>query len=336
MSELPRLRPDVEPEIVPELDKEQRLTLIQRQAMELIPAETSALASAKSGYYELPMLKEPSWSWEIPLYLFVGGAAGASGVIGAVARLSGASPRLVRDARRIAFVGSLVSPVLLISDLGRPARFLAMLRVFKPQSPMSVGVWVLVAFSGGAAAANVGGWLKSHSSYAVLARLMQTAGDFGVLLFGLPLATYTGVLIGATVIPAWNRNISLLPTHFAASGLAASVGLLELMGHRSPALQALGMGAALAETGMGAAIELNPDPAVEPLKHGPSGWLIRVGGVLSGPIPLALRTISLFSKGNRAAKLRKYAAISFVVGSAITRAAWIHAGHVSARESRPA
>ncbi|MGC2475146.1 MAG: hypothetical protein WA485_12485, partial [Candidatus Sulfotelmatobacter sp.] len=212
----------------------------------------------------------------------------------------------------------------------------AMLRVFKPQSPMSVGVWVLVGFSGGATAANVGDWLEEHSSYAGLARLMQNAGDVVALLFGLPLATYTGVLIGATVIPAWNQNISLLPVHFAASGLGASIGLLELMGHRSPALQALGLGAALTETAMGASIELNPDPAVEPLKHGPSGWLIRLGGVLSGPIPLALRTISLFSKGSRSAKLRKYAAISSVVGSAITRAAWIHAGHVSARQSQPA
>lgn len=335
MSELPRLRPEVETEIAPELDKEQRLMLIRRQAMKLAPAETS-LASAKSGYYELPMLKEPSWTWEIPLYFFVGGAAGASGVIGAVARMSGASPRLVRDARRIAFAGAILSPALLVSDLGRPARFLAMLRVFKPQSPMSVGVWVLVGFSGGATAANVGGWLEEHTSYSGFAKLMQTTGDVVALLFGLPLATYTGVLIGATVIPAWNRNVSLLPAHFEASGLAASVGLLELMGHRSPALQALGMGAALTETAMGASIELNPDPAVEPLKHGPSGWLIRVGGVLSGPIPLALRTISLFSKGSRAAKLRKYAAVSSVVGSAITRAAWIHAGHISARKSRPA
>ena len=41
---------------------------------------------------------------------------------------------------------------LLISDLGRPARFLAMLRVFKKQSPMSVGAWILAAFGTSAAA----------------------------------------------------------------------------------------------------------------------------------------------------------------------------------------
>ncbi len=333
MSELPRSQP----EVAPELDREQKLVLIQRQAMQFVPSEVSSfpVASAKNGYYELPVIKEPSWSWEIPLYFFIGGAAGAAGMIGAVAHLTGAPTKLVRDARKVALAGALISPALLISDLGRPSRFLAMLRVFKPQSPMSVGVYVLSAFSAGATAANAGEWLEQHSGFSRLATLMQNLGDVVALMFGLPLVTYTGVLIGATVIPAWNRNIAFLPAHFAASGMAAAVGVLELMGHESPALHALGTGAALMETGMGASIELSPDPAMEPLKHGPSGWLIRLGGLLSGPVPLVLRGLSFFSKGRRASKLRKYAAVSSVVGSAITRAAWLHAGTVSARQSRP-
>lgn len=324
-------------ETAPEMDREQRLVLIQSQAMDFTPSEISTVprASAANGYYGLPMVKEPSWSWEIPVYLFVGGAAGAAGLIGAVAHYTGGSRTLVRDARRISFAGAVISPALLISDLGRPERFLAMLRVFKPQSPMSVGVWVLMGFSAGTTAANFGAWLHRNSSFAGLSTAMQHLGDAVALIFGLPLSTYTGVLIGATVIPAWSRNVAMLPAHFGASGLGACVGMLELMGHDTPALQALGIGAAIAETGMGAAIELNPDPAVEPLKHGPSGWLIRLGGVLSGPVPLVLRTISLFSKRPSKSKLRKYAAISAVVGSAITRSAWIHAGHVSARQSRP-
>ena len=334
MSEAPHLQHDKDSD----LEREQRLVLIQRQAMELLPTDTAAvpMASSKTGYYELPMLKEPSWTWEIPLYFFVGGAAGAAGLIGAVANIAGDSPELVRDARRIAFAGSALSPVLLISDLGRPERFLAMLRVFKPQSPMSVGVWTLIGFSVGTTAANAGAWLEQHGSSPTLARLMQGAGDIVTVLFGLPLATYTGVLIGATVIPVWNRNVAQLPIHFAASGLGAAVGMLELMGHQTPALQALGVGVALAETSIGASIELRADPAEEPLKRGPSGWLTRLGGMLSGPVPLVLRAASLVAGRRQASKLRKYAAVSSIVGSAITRAAWIHAGHVSARESRPA
>src|SRR4051812_10620255 len=110
-------------------------------------------ASPETGYYGIPLLKQPSWTWEIPLYFFVGGAAGASAVVGAIANYTGADRRLVRDARWIAAAGSIISPALLVSDLGRPSRFLNMLRVFKPQSPMSVGVWTLLGFSGGSVAA---------------------------------------------------------------------------------------------------------------------------------------------------------------------------------------
>ena len=108
------------------------------------------------------------------------------------------------------------------------------------------------------------------------------------------------------------------------------------MGHRSPALQALGMGAALTETAMGASIELNPDPAVEPLKHGPSGWLIRVGRRSFRPHSAGSAYDQLIFKRQPGGEVAKYAAVSSVVGSAITRAAWIHAGHISARESQPA
>lgn len=330
MSEIAR------PEFDQENEKEQHLTLIQRDAAAFIPnAVHLPVASADKGYYELPLLKEPSWTWEIPLYFFVGGAAGTASVIAGVAQLTGASPKLVRDARRISLAGALLSPVLLISDLGRPERFLAMLRVFKPQSPMSVGVWILMGFSGATTAANAGSWMRARSKFPALAALLQKLGDVGAMLFGLPFASYTGVLIGATVIPTWNCNASLLPGHFLASGLGASVGMLELAGNNERALQWLGLGTAVAETAVGARIEIRDNPAEEPLKRGPSGWLIRLGGVLSGPIPLALRAASLFMRPKHAIKLRKYAAVSAVVGSAVTRAAWIYAGHVSARESRP-
>src|SRR5215469_15979837 len=118
------------------------------------------MASLETGYYGLPLLKEPSWTWEIPLYFFIGGAAGTASVIAGIAHLTGASPKLVRDARRLSIAGAILSPALLISDLGRPERFLAMLRVFKPQSPMSVGVWMLMGFSAGTTAAAFAGHLR--------------------------------------------------------------------------------------------------------------------------------------------------------------------------------
>jgi hypothetical protein len=106
--------------------------------------------------------------------------------------------------------------------------------------------------------------------------VLETVGDVTALVFGLPFASYTGVLIGATVIPVWNCNAALLPTHFLVSGLGASVGTLELAGNDAPALQWLGLGAAAVETAVGVAIEQETNPAEAPLKRGSSGWLIRL------------------------------------------------------------
>ncbi len=332
--------------VIPEVDvaREDRLVEIKREA------ETKGLvkspgirpggapfpqASPETGYYGIPLLKEPSWTWEIPLYFFVGGAAGASAVVGAIAGYTGADRKLVRDARWIAAAGTVLSPGLLISDLGRPERFLAMLRVFKPRSPMSMGVWTLMGFSGGAAAAAFAELLRDRYGPNFPVRVLENAGQAASLLFGLPFSNYTGVLIGATTIPAWNANVGELPIHFGASGLAASVGLLELMGHRkSRALQMLGLGAAAFECWEGYRLESRKGSALDPLKHGPSGWITRAGGLLSGPLPLALRLLSMAAGSRRSGNLRRAAAISAVAGSLITRIAWVYAGHVSARDWR--
>src|SRR4051812_46699206 len=187
------------------------------------------MASVETGYYGIPLLKEPAWTWEIPLYFFVGGAAGSAAVVGAIANYTGADRKIVRDARWIAAAGSVLSPALLIADLGKPSRFLNMLRVFKPQSAMSVGVWTLLGFSSAAAAAAFGGFLRDRYGPSLPLKVLENAGQAASLAFGLPFSNYTGVLIGATAIPVWNSNAADLPLHFGASGLGAAVGLLELM-----------------------------------------------------------------------------------------------------------
>lgn len=293
------------------------------------------IASPETGYYGIPLLKRPAWTWEIPLYFFVGGAAGAAAVVGSVAHYTGADRSLVRDARWIAAAGSVISPALLISDLGRPARFLNMMRVFKPQSAMSVGVWTLLGFSGGASAAAFAQFLTDRYGPSFPVRVIEQAGQAASLLFGLPFSNYTGVLIGATAIPAWNENAGELPIHFGMSGLSAAVGILELMGHqKSRALQALGLGAALFECWEGLRIETRQTSTLNPLREGPSGLVTRAGGALSGPLPAALRLISLFSGSRNRSSLRKAAAASAVAGSLLTRIAWIYAGHVSAKDWR--
>ena len=99
-------------------------------------------------YYGRPVIKEPVWQPEIPWYFFTGGLGGASAVLSLVARLMGNEP-LAKRSLYIGAAADVVSPVLLISDLGRPERALNMFRVFKVTSPMSVGSWIL-AVAGGA------------------------------------------------------------------------------------------------------------------------------------------------------------------------------------------
>jgi len=274
-------------------------------------------AMSEKGYYGLPLLKPPVWTWEIPTYFFVGGAGGAAAVIGVMARISGANPKLVRDARWTAAIAASVSTPLLIADLGRPERFLNMLRILKPQSPMSVGAWIVAAFGGTSTAA------------IIFPRRLADLFAFTSAALGLGMATYTGVLLGATAIPVWSRHVRFLPVHFGASALASAASILELMGNRDRALNRLALAAAAFETYMGFEIERDRDDSVSaPLREGASGRLIRMGGTLSGPLPLALRLV-----GGRSMRVRRVAAFSSLVGSLITRFAWVAAGKASARES---
>ena len=283
-------------------------------------------AAAGPSYHGRAVLKEPTWTWEVPLYFFVGGAAGAAAVVGATARRLGGDGELARDARWLAAAGGALSAPLLISDLGRPERFLAMLRVFKRRSPMSVGAWTLAAFGSAAAAAAFADLLDRRSGGNLPVRIVGDAAEVLAAATGLVMSTYTGVLVGATAIPAWNRNAAVLPVHFAASGLGSAVGLLELLGHRQRSLRWLGLAAAAAETATGLAHELSADPAQRPLKQGASGALVRAAALTAGPLALLLRL----------AGRRRAAAVAAVAGSLLTRYAWLEAGKASARDPEAA
>ena len=318
--------------------REQRLHDIRREAQRNgvvnPPSEhpsSLAGASAENGYYGTPLLKKPQWTVEVPVYFFVGGVAGAAAVIAAVGAMSSADQKLIRQARWLAALGGAISPALLISDLGVPSRFLNMLRVFKIQSAMSVGSWTLVAFSNSAAATAILGEIRRRRPNRPV-NILTHGAQIASALTGLVLATYTGVLIGATAIPAWNEHVGTLPIHFAASGTAAAAAILELSGNQSEALHRIAIGAAAVETCMGMVIELDSAAATDPLRSGTSGAAMRGAGLLSGPIPLALRLLSLRGKHQKR-ELRLAAAISSLAGSLLTRWAWIHAGTVSAKDS---
>jgi hypothetical protein len=326
---------------IPDSQSERRLTALRREAAQAGVVSGKGVApegapfpqaSLTTGYYGVPLLKEPQWKPEVPLYFFAGGAAGASAVIANMANWLGEDRELVRSARWVAAGGAALSSALLIKDLGMPSRFLNMLRVFKPQSPMSMGAWTLSAFSSFSAAAAFANLMRERLGPFIAIRLMENAAGALAAATGLVMSSYTGVLIGATVIPVWNENVGTLPQHFAASGLNSAVSLLELMGHDdSRALNLLGIAASSYEVAEGVLLESKRHRINEPLRKGWSGAMVRAGGVLSGPLPLALRLAYAVSGNN---KLRRAAAWSSVAGSLLTRFGWVQAGRASARDHR--
>lgn len=320
--------------------RESRLEAIRQQAQEqghvrlpgIRPAGSPLpLASPETGYYRQPLLKEPQWTPLIPLYFFVGGASGALGVIGSLADLLGGDRKLAQRARWMAASGAAISSVLLIADLGRPSRFLNMLRVFKPQSTMSMGSWVLSAFSTFAGISAVADLFALRFGNGLAIRALRGIGRFGSVLFGMPFHNYTGVLIGASVIPVWNDRVHSLPREFGMSGLQSAVGLLELTGSsRSSALNALGLFSAALESWEGIDLLRTHNRAVGPAKQHLSGVLIQAAGILSGPLPIVLRILA--APRRRTRLLRRAAAWCGILGSLCMRYGWVHAGTLSSRD----
>jgi hypothetical protein len=227
-------------------------------------------------YYGRPVIKEPIWTWEIPVYFFAGGLAGASAGLAWASELTG-NRVLARRAWLASLVGVGVSPVLLISDLGRPERFLNMLRVFKVTSPMSVGSWVLSLVAPSVAVSAANSWLGLFPGLARAAK--PTAA-----VAGLPLATYTAALIANTSVPVWSEARLMLPFLFAG-GSAASAGsaatLLTPAKHAAAA-RALAVGGAIAELGATRAMEQKLGDLGTPYHEGPAGTFSRVAQFLTG------------------------------------------------------
>ncbi len=175
------------------------------------------------GYHGQPILKAPVWTWEIPTYFFFGGMAGSAVGLAYATHLRG-DALAARRAWLTALGGLSISPVLLISDLGRPARFLKMLRMFKVTSPMSVGTWAVsgTAAATGLAALDAVGLTPGPISRAVVSRAAVVARPTAAL-GGLSVATYTAALLVNTSVPAWHEARWTLPMVFA-SGAALSAG----------------------------------------------------------------------------------------------------------------
>jgi formate-dependent nitrite reductase membrane component NrfD len=193
----------------------------------------SSLDLSPKGYYGVPVIHRPHWKWLVTGYFFLGGISGASAVIGAFARLFGGSPgaSVARVATYVSAVALVPCPPLLILDLGRPGRFLNMLRVFRTSSPMSVGTWGLTAFGIITALSTV--LQMAHDlvpdAGPLPASTRRAAGStmaFLGAISGFFVAGYTGVLLAATAVPLWSKRPALLGPLFLSSAMASATAAI--------------------------------------------------------------------------------------------------------------
>ncbi len=211
------------------------------------PATEGPLADgAHRDYHGIPPVKPaPFEATYIPTYFWLGGIAAGAWLAATAEDLAGEDDRdVVRAGRYLTLASVAGGTGLLIADLGRPERFLNMLRVFRARSAMSLGAWGLSTFGAysGMAAALQGAEDGLLGERPALARLSR--GQLGRLvhLAGLPAAlfvgSYTGVLLSSTSTPSWAARTGVLSPLFAASavssGLAAVTAALYLADDPAP------------------------------------------------------------------------------------------------------
>jgi hypothetical protein len=274
-------------------------------------------------YYGQPVLKEPVWTWEIPAYFFTGGLAGASSALAFGAGLAG-NKALARRAWLAALAGVSASPALLVGDLGRPERFLNMFRVLKITSPMSVGSWLLAANSASITLA------ATHEVTGGLRRLGPTAAACAALL-GLPLASYTAVLVANTAVPVWHEARRELPFVFAGSAAASAGATATLITPNSSAGPArrLTVAGALIETSAATAMERGLEGLAEPYRSGEGGRYAKAARALTAT---GAAIVALAGRRRRAPA--KLGAAMVLAGAACERWSVFKAGLQSARDSK--
>jgi formate-dependent nitrite reductase membrane component NrfD len=254
------------------------------RAGKIRPARVTAAEAPEplsdAGYYGIPFLKRPTWRWHIASYFFFGGLSAGCSLLASLAELSGRRElrRLRLSASELAFITLLPCPALLILDLGRPARFYHMLRVWKPSSPMNLGSWLLTAHSLAAApiflhAAGADGKLGPLSPAAriIPSRALHVAG----LPFAFGMSGYGGTLLAGTSNPAWSES-RWLSTVFVAGAFGSAVCALQLeMALRNfeqpaveRALERIGLAARLIETAAIAAHLVQSGRAARSLRRG--------------------------------------------------------------------
>ncbi|SOX51423.1 nitrite reductase, partial [Mycobacterium ahvazicum] len=289
-----------------------------------------------TSYYGRPVVKPAPWGHEVAAYLFLGGVAGGSGLLAAGAQLTGRK-KLRRNTRLSALIAVSLGAVALVKDLGRPERFVNMLRTVKLTSPMSIGSWILSSFSAGigiAAVAEIdrmtGERIPLGPLRSVL-RAVEAPAGLGAAVLSPPLAVYTAVLLTDTATPTWNAAYRDLPFVFVSSASLAASGLAMIttpVSEAGPARKLAVIGA-VGDLISARFTESRMDPVTrEPLHQGRPGWLLQTSEILAAAGGLG----ALF--GGHRRDVAALSGLTLLTASAMLRFGFFEAGKESARDPR--
>ena len=292
-----------------------------------------------TSYYGRPVVKASPWEADIPAYLFMGGVAAGSSLLAVGADLTGRA-----SLRRIGRYGALtaigISFAALVHDLGKPLRFINMLRVAKPTSPMSVGTWILVGYGPLAGLAGLGELARAvplparFRKLRLLADLLAfSARPAGIASVALApaVAAYTAVLLTDTATPTWHEAHRHLPFVFVGSAAAASGGLGLIGASLSDAGPArkLAVGGAALELVAEHLMEPAMGVTAEPLHQGTPGRLMRASKTLT-----LLGAVGAATGAGRSRIVAVASGLCLLAGSACTRFGIFEAGQASARDPK--
>jgi formate-dependent nitrite reductase membrane component NrfD len=270
-------------------------------------ALSAGLPPSPVGYYDIPVIHGPHWKWLVIGYFYFGGISGASAAVAAFSRLYGGSSgaQLSRIATYVSFLSLLPCPVLLILDLGRPARFLHMLRAVRTSSPMSIGTWGLTAFGFISAMMTSLQLLEDRSSRLGVRPSAARRAAGAVIsplgaLSGFFVAGYTGVLLAATAVPLWSKRPELLGPLFFSSAMTSGAAVISAVasgleredGGAFVRLRALETLSTVAEESLLVIWIIALGPTARPIVDDRLGLVVRHGAAGAGmALPLAISAL---------------------------------------------
>lgn len=183
-----------------------------------------------------------TWKWELVIYLWIAGIAGGAYFAAFLMNLftRGKHELLPKVALFIGVPLVLVGSLLLVVDLGEQLRAWHLFTRFRPESPMSMGSWILLFYAVIGIVMIALWWAQSFEPEEVrltvisgLASVIRPAApvlrvlSWVALVLGVLLIAYTGVLLSATNQPLW-AGVLLLPALFVASAISTGMALLVL------------------------------------------------------------------------------------------------------------